>query len=224
MKLINKYIGLTAGITLAIAGTASAQVNLLTNGNFEDVAATGGQTWDRTINSGWTSNSNFGKTALFWANQPSGLDGPWLEGENLTGITGASEGVHAGYIWDNNSGLTRVSQSVSLVNGTSYTLTGLLGNPEKTGSINNPNGAIASVFIDGVAVASELEGEWSNFSHTFVAGSNSAVVSYGLSQSDNASQFVVVDNLVLSETVPEPSSAILLGLGSLGLLVRRKRA
>ena len=222
MKHTHKFLGISLAASLALATSATAQVNLLVNGNFEDVGA--GTSWSRPINSGWTSNSNFGKTALFWADQPSGLDGPWLEAENLQNITAAGEGIHAGYIWDNNAGLTRVSQSVTLVSGTSYTLTGLLGNPERTSSINNPNGAIASVFIDGIAVASELEGDWSNFSHTFTATGTSAVISYGLSQSDNASQFVVVDNLVLAESVPEPSSTLLLGLGSLGLIVRRKRA
>ncbi len=210
---------IVAGLGLAMSTIASAQVNLLTNGDFENVNSTG--SWSFPINGGWTGTTN----AITWADQPSGLDGPWLEGENLVNIIASGQGTYAGYIWNSQNSLNKANQTVATTNGVSYTLTGLLGNAEKTSTINNPNGAIAAVFVNGAAVATKQEGEWGTFSHTFTATA-STIVSYGFSQNDDGSMFVVVDDFKLVETasIPEPTSTLLVGMGSLALFLRRKRA
>ncbi len=218
MKQINKYLLSSLATALVAVNTATAQVNLLVNASFEDIVASSGAL--KQHNSGWTGSGGF---AGEWAGTAT-FTGGWLENnENLTNITTAAHLDHFGLYISNSAGT--VTQSVSTVIGQSYTISGLLGNAESNSNLAG-NGATAAVLVGGVAVATQSEGQWGSFTHTFTAAATTTAIAYGATVGDdspNPSVFVVVDNLNLTK-VPEPSSAVLLGLGVLGLIVRRKRA
>lgn len=211
--------------TLLCSGSAYAQ-NLLSDGSFEALTLSGSSgyapsvSWKTLdVNTGtvfdgvFVGKVSFGTTAF---------TGGWLDAiEDLPGVQAAMDGNNFHY---NSADHFFCFQDVVTVSGSSYTLTGLLGNGEIAAGQNGTLGAIAAVFVDGVAAVSHLEGDWSNFSHTFTAATNSTRISFGFVQGDGpASQVMGVDNLSLVASVPEPSSALLLALGSLGLIARRRR-
>ena len=105
------------------------------------------------------------------------------------------------YRWLNNSGANQGAGHPSLfditVNGVVY------DSQQATG--NNPIGSIA--FTEAKAL---------------LTGLNTVVIT--ASEVDGPGNNIGIDNLVFNGTViPEPSAALLLGLGALGLVARRRR-
>jgi|GEM_PF-6599821 len=123
-------------------------------------------------------------------------------------------------------------QNVATVVGDTYELCGLLANPEDPdipGLINNPNGAIAAVYVDGQAVVTVGEYEWEEFCYTFTATSTSTEISFGLLQEDSGgpsadTSYLIIDNLSLTAVVPEPSTALFSAAGLMACAFRRKRS
>ncbi len=221
MKQTNKYIGISLAVTLAAASSATAQ-NLLVNGDFEDSTDVSGS-WFEVINSGWKLDP--GTTdgrAMSWTGRGTQLQ----NNEGLTGILSVPGlGQFAGMSVSFSPATEEYYQMVPTVIGQEYSLSGLIGNAESAAKVTpQPNTAVAAIFVDGVAVVTEEEADWHIFSYNFKAANTSTKISYGFTQADGTgSQDMIVDNMSLT-AVPEPSSALLLGLGSLGLMVRRKRA
>jgi len=228
-KIRKKILGLPALITLLTLGNVNAQ-NLLVNGDFEDytlavksetVSGVPGWGTVNAITGAVTANSY---TAA-WVAGTLKFTGGWMDSqESLPGVLAALGGANYGTRNSTYAVSPLTFQDVVTVAGTSYNLSGLLANAEKAGALNSaPAGAIASVLVDGVAVVNQYEGQWTNFSYTFTAASNSTRISFGITQSDLGTNWMGVDDLSLIAVVPEPSSTLLLGLGSLGLFVRRNR-
>ena len=57
-----------------------------------------------------------------------------------------------------------------------------------------------------------------------VTGANGEALTLSLGQSGGNGEYLAIDNLTFDQvTIPEPSSVALLGLGGLGVLLRRRR-
>ncbi len=149
---------------------------------------------------------------------------------------GLSSGVYGGLnVYSNES--AAMCQTVATNIGTDYVFSGLVSNPSTDNAegeeVNaNAKGLVYySTLLGGVEVSSNVvvatvyDQDTISFSQVISQASgafDSIEVCYSIESLDGGSSFVAVDGFSLT-AVPEASSAILLGLGSLGLLARRKR-
>ena len=210
-------INITCCVLLAVPQLSVGQ-NLIKDGGFEN---TSGSSWLFDLGSEWSGGSE----AIAWDPQPSGIHGGRLEtSDGLVGISAAREGDFLAFVSDP---VVETFQIVATTVGTTYNISGLLGNGENASRVQSGanGGAIAGAFINDVAVFEIEEGEWANFSETFVATSDLTKISIGFVQPDanSSSIFLVADNFSLV-AVPEPSSVILSALGFFGLLMQRRRS
>ncbi|NWK55045.1 PEP-CTERM sorting domain-containing protein [Verrucomicrobiaceae bacterium N1E253] len=227
-----KYPSILLGSLLSI-GSASA-ANVIVNGSFENttVAITpqAGTAWgDRAAAAGltgWTLESNNG---LALAN-----------GGTAPFHTGNGSNVPFQTPTDGNTFLTTNADATSIfsqtINGlsagtvnVSFDLNRMLAAGSGTFTANvevfdGNSDAATSLWSETVDVAAQTQETWVNTaSGTFANSGSELFVRVTLVDQVNGGQ-IGMDNLVINHTaVPEPSSAALLGLGGLALILRRRK-
>lgn len=192
-------------VACGMAGSASAQTNLLTNGDFSSPNLNGGYTIQNAIGD-WVSRNGagveIGTSSLY------GLPSANAGGQNLE---------------VNGNGFGDVYQTVNLTAGQTYILSFLYG--------GRPDGGEQklNVFVgDDLLTATPLTGSygnWTSQSFSFIAKGGLTPIEFkSIATSGLASYGNEVTNVSLS-AVPEPATwgMMIAGFGMVGGLVRRRR-
>lgn len=217
-------------VTLAFCVTAtvgnSAEV-LFPNGDFSSGAA------------GWSSFASGGTAISFPADGGAGGIGDGIGiVDNTAGAWGGGLVSPADFEFAGNNGIPLAS--LGLVAGSTYTFsidminlasTGLGGVKfESWGDDQGGPGIPAIVSNSGDLAASGQSASWATYSWNYTIDASADAIkivplltppTYGVGDGQSSIGF---DNIrVENIAVPEPTSSILLGLGTLGLMVRRRR-
>ena len=211
---------------LALAGNLSAAV-IFTNG-FEDAPAPAG---GYTYTDGPTWISPAGNNTWYYSTGYSpGNYTPPGEGSIAAQVRGGGIQASAGVTFV--AGTTYRISAMTSTNGTSTNKRTIMLGDQSLGAngINTGNAfAFMTVEVDGSVSASsnadnqvtaDFKGHWETLSFEYTATAADAGKTIGIALGDNANA-----DLVTLETVavPEPSSAALLGLAGLALILRRRK-
>jgi Protein of unknown function (DUF642) len=206
MKLKRSLLAITA--LIASSGT---HANLLTNGSFESGTFLPPSNATMTLSPGATSIAGWAvvNDAIAWigVGDPWGLDA--FNGDRFLDLSDYTAGAPFG----------GVTQSFSTTAGTLYLVEFSLGSSTFWG---RPSALTVSAAGTSSVFTSPLVGgnnDWEQRSMTFVATGGTTALSFIGSAGAN---YIGLDNVSVT-VVPEPSSALLLLLGS-GLLLRRLRS
>ncbi len=207
-----KTLSVLSSLVLLSMGTAAnAATSLISNGSFEDQASNGDGLGGFL---GWTTSGSLSAetaTSSFWDLTPS--DGTY----------------HA--LWTVGG---YVEQTFATVIGASYDVTydwalGVNGTNTRTGStsvrVSTDNFSSDNTLVYTSPTYDETQDEdisgWHSQSTSFVATGTSTTIRFGSTLSSGAQADTMMDNIVV---VPEPSSAVFLGLAGCSLLLLRRRA
>ena len=220
------YAALLASACFLLAASSASAANRLTNGSFEDRVVTGA---DVTNPGGpWSVRSTTSTPG--WTQYLDGVDlihNNYTQPDPIGVLVDASDGVN--FLDMNQAGvLGGLYQEVAAVAGTTYTLSldvtawvinGLGGTVGY--ALYDPtsgNTLLAGAFTESVANAT-----WDRVSLTAEATSNRIGVRiYGVAATQAG---MGVDNVSLTGGVPEPATwaTMILGLGGVGAMMRRRR-
>ena len=199
--------------SLALAVAAPSDADIILNGDFEDNTAT-----SSIFN---LSNASYNvvvadSTAFGLRNEIDlvtggdlGIDpqsGDWEVELNETGAQGTFDALS-------------LVLSVPVVSGNSYSLEFFVG---KSGTADIGLSSVAtdqgSVIFSGASTGAS--GEWTQYNHTFTAAENASFLTVAASLGGGGK--IAMDNISLTQ-VPEPSTALLIGLGIIGAGVQGRR-
>ncbi len=196
------------------AGVAQASVsNLISNGNFEEMpdgTSLAYNNWT-TYSSlpGWTLSPNAEiQYGLGWAQREHGLTGT-INTSRYTELDSTQN--------------TRLSQSVSLVNGASYTLSFDYYN-----RVQSPSGGMEVRIGENLIYGTDkLASQWENHTSSFIyAGATGSQIFSLLGTGASNTYGAYVDNVSLVQkpaATPLPAAVWLLGSGLMGLVGLRKK-
>ena len=213
----------TAVASVAVGGTAARAANLVTNGSFE---AGGGSFQNWTISGTDGSGPGNGPQIITTDGMTSGPYGDVIKADPFTSSPDAS-GTHAAYFVDDNAS-EQLKEVISVVAGVTYDV-GF--DYYLTGSgINNPGGFSlgASLGSQAITTVSSTQGNqagtWYHVFSTYTAPITGTIAyAFNYSSANAISKDVVVDDIYVK--VPEPPSVpiLVLMLGALAFLRRRRR-
>ncbi|QQL44910.1 PEP-CTERM sorting domain-containing protein [Sulfuriroseicoccus oceanibius] len=197
-------------LAATFVGAASAATVSISNNSFESPGANGGFTF---------------QTPTDWTNEGGSV---FLEDITSVGFSlGTADG--ADFLTLQDTGTVSQNLGVSYIAGNIYTLTLAITN--RTGQANtnsgifalhDDNGELASFSVDTTAFTGDQVNNFNDYSFDYTAtGAEVGNITVVLSEENSSGRFHI-DNVRLT-AVPEPSSAALLGLGGLAMiLIRRK--
>jgi hypothetical protein len=206
-------------ICLAAVATTPAVANLIVNGSFETPVVPAGSTLNfpggSTGITGWTMvgvDSDLISTSF----TQSGVTFNAQDGQQWIDLAGHTS----------NSQTSGATQSITTVAGGLYAVSFYVGSADD--NVNNfffpstidlsINGGPRVHFTNPIAPSNHLD--WAQFVVPFVAtGSSTNLTFYNGGASNNF--LSALDNVVV-DAVPEPSSVVLIGLGVVGFLGRRR--
>ena len=218
MKMPATLFKIAALASLITAGGANAATELVVNGSFESNAITTPFAQLSAV-TGWTSSVS-GNTAF-----------EIQKGATQGGLSGFNPVAAAGtqYLELNAERLTSVSQSLATTAGGTYALSfaysGRPGTPGGASSLMNVYWG--STLLTPTALVGTTTGVWQTYSQNVTALGSSTLLRFeSIGPASAPTYGSYLDNVSVTTAVPEPESYVmmLLGLGLLGFMVRRKTA
>lgn len=199
-----KRILAAALVALPFAGFAATDDNLLTNGSFESNLLRNGSWSNFNSIEGWTVGSKGVEVR-------NNVSGSALDGHNFVEL--------------DTTGNSSISQSFATVAGYTYELSFSYANrSDNRGAVSN--GIAWSVGSLSGTVGQNTTTSWTTYTTSFIGTGNPMTLTFAaIGRAD--SYGTSLDNVSLSvlSTVPEPQgyALMLAGLGTVGLLSRRRR-
>lgn len=218
MKMPATLFKIAALAALATAGAANAATELVVNGSFESnvIASPYAQLSAVT---GWTSSVG-GNTAF---EIQKGATQGGLGGFNPVAADGTQ------YLELNTESLSSLSQSIATTAGGTYALSfAYSGRPDTPGGASSlMNVYWGSTLLTPTALVGNTGGVWQSYSQNLTALGSSTVLRFESIGPVSAPTYgSYLDNVSVMAAVPEPETyaMMLLGLGLLGFMARRKPA
>ena len=218
MTMPATLLKIAALATLATAGTANAATELVVNGSFEN----------NVIASAWAPLSSM----TGWTSSASGNSAFEIQKGATQGGQGGFNPVAASgtqYLELNTDRLTSVSQAIATTAGGTYALSfAYSGRPDTPGGASSlMNVYWGSTLLTPTALAGNTGGTWQSYSQNLTALGSATVLRFESIGPVSAPTYgSYLDNVSVMAAVPEPETyaMLLLGLGLLGFIARRKPA
>ena len=218
MTMPATLLKIAALAALATAGTANAATELVVNGSFEN----------NVISSSWATLSS----VTGWTSSASGNSAFEIQKGATQGGQGGFNPVAAAgtqYLELNAARQTSVSQSIATTAGGTYTLSfAYSGRPDTPGGASSlMNVYWGSTLLTPTALIGTTSGVWQTYSQNVSALGSSTLLRFESIGPVSAPTYgSYLDNVSVMTAVPEPESyaMMLLGLGLLGFMARRKTA
>jgi hypothetical protein len=214
MKRTLLALALAAGFT-SFTGNAKAQ-NLLQNGNFADGLFGWSYSGRVLITSYYDSSSVY---------NPNNWDYPWVDIKANDGIYTANQFAQLG-IPNGGYGVNTFSQSFNTIIGNTYTVSFSANGRTSRGSdyfiasIGTNNLFYAGAYNDvgSRVVINGIEG-WATYSTNFSATQTTSTLSFSTQNRDSAYGV----GMISVQSVPEPATYALFGIGALALVIAYRR-
>jgi hypothetical protein len=225
---VRLLLTLAVALCLGLASTARAVPITITNHDFEDPVLGGDGSINRTPPgsvTGWVTSGN-GTIGTFDPDQDYYSDALILDGGATSGQIGTMDGAQVAFFFDSSTGLFAQTLADTLLANSQYTLTVAVGDRD-----NQPLVDFGTYFIElqagGVSLATATgstapggDGTFADVSLVFTTGATHPQLGQALAivlgSTENGQVQVDYDNVRL-DVVPEPSTALLVALGLIGL-------
>ena len=218
MKTPATLFTIAALASLVTAGAANAATELVVNGSFESNVISSPYAQLSAV-TGWTSSVS-GNTAF---EIQKGATQGGLSGFNPVAADGKQ------YLELNTESLSSTSQTLATTAGGNYTLSfAYSGRPDTPGGANSlMNVYWGSTLLTPTSLVGNTGGVWQSYSQNLTALGSSTVLRFESIGPVSAPTYgSYLDNVSVMAAVPEPETyaMMLLGLGLLGFMARRKSA